>query len=144
MLRGRDVLIAGAAALLGGTAVAAVQAAPNLIGPAVYDWTKTVATPTPHGTHRQIMRGPTATLAELEVHVTTLNAGLSSHAPHTHENEELVIIREGTVEVLNDGAWKRLGPGSIIFNASNSPHALRNVGSTPAIYDVVNWTPPKP
>ncbi|RAK58189.1 cupin domain-containing protein [Phenylobacterium deserti] len=143
MLRVRDAVIAVAAALIGGSVVAVVQAQPNLIGPSVYDWTKMSATATPHGTHRQVMRGPTKALAELEVHVTTLNPGLSSHAPHTHENEELVIIREGTVEVLNDGAWKRLGPGSIIFNASNSPHALRNVGSNPAVYDVVNWTPPK-
>lgn len=143
MIRVRDALIAVAAALAGGGAVATVQAQPNLIGPSVYEWTKLTATRTDHGLHRQVMRGPTATLSELEVHVTTLNPGLASHAPHTHENEELVIVREGTVEVLNDGAWKRLGPGSIIFNASNSPHALRNVGSTPAVYDVVNWTPPK-
>jgi XRE family transcriptional regulator, regulator of sulfur utilization len=51
-----------------------------------------------------------------------------------------VIIREGTVEVLSDGQWKRLGPGSIVFNASNSLHALRNVGEMPAVYHVVNWT----
>ena len=50
-----------------------------------------------------------------------------------------MIIREGNVETLSGGVWKRLGPGSIIFNASNSLHALRNVGTTPAVYDVINW-----
>jgi uncharacterized cupin superfamily protein len=99
---------------------------------------KAVATPT--GEVRSLYRGPTATLVELELHVTTLNPGDTSHPPHQHSNEELVVIREGTVETLSGGRWVRLGPGSVIFNASNSLHGLRNVGSTPAVYHVINWT----
>ena len=85
------------------------------------------------------MRQPTATLEELEMHITTLKAGLASHDPHKHPNEELIILREGTLETLSDGVWKRVGPGSIIFNASNSLHAVRNVGTTSAVYHVINW-----
>jgi quercetin dioxygenase-like cupin family protein len=85
------------------------------------------------------VKQPTATLDELEMHVTTLNPGVASHPPHRHPNEELVIIDRGTVETLSNGQWKRVGPGSVIFNASNSLHALRNVGSTPAQYHVINW-----
>ena len=48
--------------------------------------------------------------------------GKWSHPPHKHPNEELVLIRQGTVETLSGGSWKRLGPGSVIFNASNSLH----------------------
>jgi quercetin dioxygenase-like cupin family protein len=60
------------------------------------------------------------------------------HPPHRHPNEELVIIDQGTVEAFNNGAWKRIGPGSIIFNGSNEVHGLRNVGTTPALYHVIN------
>src|SRR6185436_5833801 len=67
---------------------------------------------------------------------------VSSHPPHKHPNEELVIIREGTVECLVNGEWKRLGPGSVIFNASNQLHALKNVGTVPATYHVINWQSP--
>jgi uncharacterized cupin superfamily protein len=94
------------------------------------------------GEYRQVIRQPTATLDELELHVTTLMPGLGSHPPHRHVNEELVIIREGTVEVLSDGAWKRLGPGSVVFNSANSLHALKSVGEVPAVYHVINWTTP--
>jgi quercetin dioxygenase-like cupin family protein len=79
------------------------------------------------------------TLAELEMHVTTLNAGQTSHAPHQHANEELIILKEGTLETLSLGEWKRVGPGSIIFNASNDLHGVRNVGTGSATYHVVNW-----
>jgi quercetin dioxygenase-like cupin family protein len=74
--------------------------------------------------------------------VTTLNPGMASHPPHQHANEELVIIREGTVEALVQGEWKRVGPGSVIFNASNQLHGLRNVGTGPATYHVINWSSP--
>ncbi len=89
---------------------------------------------------RSFFRTPTATLNELELHVTTLNPGQASHPPHRHPNEELVIIKEGTVEALVQGEWKRLGPGSVIFNASNQLHGLKNVGDGPATYHVINWT----
>jgi XRE family transcriptional regulator, regulator of sulfur utilization len=141
-ITGRDALIASLAMLAGGAVAATAQTGPARLGPTVFDWAKMDVKTTDVGALRALVRQPTATLDELEMHVTTLNPGLASHPPHTHPNEELVIIREGTVEVLSGGAWKRLGPGSVVFNASNSPHALRNVGETPATYHVINWKTP--
>lgn len=138
----RDVTVAVSAVLCTCAGGAVARGASPVLGPAVWDWTSLEAKATDVGAIRNLVRQPTATLDELEMHVTTLNPGLSSHAPHTHPNEELVIIREGTVEVLSGGTWKRLGPGSVVFNASNSPHALRNVGDTPATYHVINWKTP--
>lgn len=135
----RDLAIAAVALAAGWSAAALAQGTPNLLGPAVFDWTKMEVRQTDVGALRSLIRIPTATLDELEMHITTLKPGLSSHPPHTHPNEELVIIKEGTVEVLNGGTWRRLGPGSIVFNASNSPHTLRNVGDTPTTYHVINW-----
>jgi XRE family transcriptional regulator, regulator of sulfur utilization len=108
----------------------------------VFDWSSFTVTKTAVGESRQVVRAPTPTLDELEMHITTLNPGQTSHPPHQHPNEELIIIREGTVETLSLGEWKRLGPGSIIFNASNELHGIRNVGTTPATYHVINWTSP--
>jgi len=50
-----------------------------------------------------------------------------------------VLIKDGTVETLSQGKWVKAGPGSIIFNASNKEHSLKNAGSTPATYFAVNW-----
>lgn len=138
----RDLTVA-AVAIAGAWSVAALaQSAPKILGPMVWDWETLPAKATDVGELRSVVRQPTATLSELEIHVTTLNPGIASHPPHHHPNEEIVIVRTGTVEVLSGGAWKRLGPGSIIFNASNSEHALKNVGTTPATYDVINWKTP--
>lgn len=143
-LKPRDLFVAVITAGFTCAVFALADPKPAIIGSSVYDWNSIPATKTDVGEVRQFLKGPTATLDELEVHVTTLNAGQTSHPPHRHPNEELVILRQGTVETLVNGQWKRLGPGSVIFNASNQLHGLRNVGSGPAIYHVVNWKSPQP
>jgi quercetin dioxygenase-like cupin family protein len=92
--------------------------------------------------YRQVFRSPTATLDELELHVTTLPPGQEPHPPHKHADEEIIIIKEGTVEATANGVTHRLGPGSVIFQASNQMHGLRNVGDTPAVYHVIKWNSP--
>lgn len=117
-----------------------------VMGSTVFDWNKMVDKPNATGSVRSVCSAPTATLENLEIHITTLNPGLSSHRPHKHPNEELIIVRTGTVETLSNGEWIRIGPGSVIFNGSNQVHCFRNVGTEPAVYHVVNFktaaTPP--
>jgi quercetin dioxygenase-like cupin family protein len=135
----RDMTIAAVA--IGATLAITAFAGSNAptMGSAAIDWN---AVPVSQdGTHsvRRFFKAPTATLDELEVHVTTLPAGELSHPAHKHPNEELVIVKAGTVEVLVDGQLRRLGPGSVIFNAANQMHSLRNVGNSAATYHVINW-----
>jgi quercetin dioxygenase-like cupin family protein len=105
----------------------------------VFEWATLTMQPTQTGTRREVMRAPTPTLDELEIHITTLNVGQVSHPPHQHPEEELLIVKEGTVETLQNGKASRLGPGSIIFHASNDLHNIRNAGTTPATYHVIQW-----
>jgi quercetin dioxygenase-like cupin family protein len=127
-------------ATLSVTAIAASKA--PIMGSVAIDWQSVPVKQEEVRAVRQFMQAPTATLDELELHVTTLQPGTTSHAPHKHANEELVIVKEGTVEVLVDGELKRVGAGSVVFNASNQMHSLRNVGSGPATYHVINWKTP--
>jgi quercetin dioxygenase-like cupin family protein len=138
MITRRDILVALIAAALTAGAFALADQTP-VMGSAVIDWNSIPAKPTAVGSVRSFFNARTATLDELEMHVTTLEPGKSPHPPHRHPNEELIIIRQGTVETLSNGEWKRVGPGSVIFNASNQLHGLRNVGTDEAIYHVINW-----
>ena len=144
MITRRDLAVAliAVSGTLGVAAIAAVVATP-ILGPTVFDWNQMTPVKNAVGEVRSLYKGPTATLDQLEMHVTTLNPGESPHPPHRHVNEELIIIREGDVETLSDGKWVKAGPGSVIFNASNSLHGLKNIGSTPAVYHVINWSPNK-
>jgi mannose-6-phosphate isomerase-like protein (cupin superfamily) len=113
-----------------------------VMGASAFDWNAIAVKTNATGSVRSFFKAPTATLDELECHVTTLNPGVESHPAHKHANEELVIIREGTVEVLVNGEMKWVGPGSVVFNASEVMHSLRNVGDVPAVYHVISWFSP--
>ena len=108
----------------------------------VYEWSTTDTKPNDWGAVRQVMRTPTPTLDELEIHISTLAPGKSPHAPHQHEHEELLIVKEGTLETFQSGATRRVGPGAIIFQSSNEFHNVTNVGTTPATYFVIGWDSP--
>ena len=135
----RRRLLAAAGSVALAPAVAGAAADQPVMSSTVVDWTALKATSTAVGAVRQVFQAPTATLNELECHVTTLNPGLSSHPPHRHPNEEIIIVQQGTVEVFSEGTRTRVGPGSVIFHASNHLHGLTNVGDTPATYHVINW-----
>jgi XRE family transcriptional regulator, regulator of sulfur utilization len=142
MLTRRDVVVALIAVGATFGMVSFAQEQPPLLPSSAFDWHAMSARETAVGSVRQVVRAPTATLDQLEIHVTTLKPAQTSHAPHRHPNEELLIVREGTVEALVNGEWKRLGPGSVIFQASNQLHGIKNVGEGLATYHVINWSSP--
>jgi quercetin dioxygenase-like cupin family protein len=138
----RDLIVALFA--IAGTCCVTVfaQSKLPLMKSSVFDWNSIQAQKTDKGATRKFFDGSTGTLDELECHVTTLNPGVMSHPPHQHANEEMIIVKEGTVEALVDGELKRVGAGSIIFQAPNKLHSIKNVGETPATYYAIKWLSP--
>jgi quercetin dioxygenase-like cupin family protein len=102
-------------------------------------WEAMMPRTTPVGQARAIFDNPTPTLEKFEVHVTTLRPGMSSHPVHQHPWEEMLLIKEGKVEVSINGQIHPAGPGFLVFFASHDPHNLKNVGDTPATYYVINF-----
>ena len=142
MITKRDSLVALLTACATLAIVAVGQSEKSVMGSSIFDWNVIEATPTKVGSTRKFFQAPTATLDELECHVTTLNPGETPHPPHKHPDEEVIIVKEGVVEALVNGQTKRVGPGSIIFQAANQMHSIRNVGQTAAVYHVIKWNSP--
>ena len=96
-------------------------------------------TPSRNGplTSRQMLRARTRAGFKLDLHESELPAGMSPHDPHQHVHEEVLLIREGLLEVTISGKTTRLGPGSSAYFAANELHGWRNVSTTTARYFVL-------
>ena len=86
---------------------------------------------------RAVMDGKTHKGVGVELHETELAPGQAPHAPHHHEHVEMMLVREGTMEVMISGKTSQVGPGGLAYVASNEEHGWRNVGKTTAHYFVI-------
>jgi XRE family transcriptional regulator, regulator of sulfur utilization len=93
------------------------------------------------GSQAFLADGATRTLSNLEIHTTRLAAGATSHAPHRHANEEIMVLIEGSLEVYVNGVTEEVGPGSVMVFLANDWHGLRNIGDGDALYQVINISP---
>src|SRR5712675_2273322 len=78
--------------------------------PKVYRWADLDMKKDSSRDRAQVLDAGTYDLANLEIHVSTLDPGKAPHPPHTHaDTEELVIIKEGILKVTIKGESRLLG-----------------------------------
>ena len=87
---------------------------------------------------RRMFTAKTHTGFKIESHQSEIAPGEVNHPPHQHLREEMMLIREGTMELTIAGKPYRLGPGDVGVIGSNEMHNAKNVGTTNATYFIVN------
>jgi len=87
---------------------------------------------------RRMLTAKTHTGFKIESHQSDIAPGEVNHPPHQHLREEMMLIREGTMELTISGTPYRLGPGDVGVIGSNELHNAKNVGTTRAQYFIVN------
>jgi quercetin dioxygenase-like cupin family protein len=85
---------------------------------------------------RSILQGVLHSGFELEVHETELPPGGAPHPPHRHLHEEMIVVLEGSVDFVVNGATTRLDPGSAAIAASNDLHGVSNASAARCRYVV--------
>ena len=142
MITRRDLLVAAISVSLAVAGIAFAESnGQPVMHSSVFNWADLKVHATQVGESRPVFDAPTPALANFECHITTLNPGESPHPPHRHAAEELMVIKEGTLEALQGDKTNIVTTGGIIFEASNELHGLRNVGTNPATYFVFRFTP---
>lgn len=89
------------------------------------------------GESRDVLRGVLLTGEAVAAHESVQPVGAAPSPLHRIDHSEIVTVIEGTVAFEHDGKSEQVGPGGVIFVAVGTVHALKNVGSVPAKYLVV-------
>jgi (S)-ureidoglycine aminohydrolase len=108
-------------------------------GSFMLNWNDLNTNNTGKGYRRNFFNRPTSQLAQFEMHTTALNADSVSHAPHTHVQEEIILILRGNVTMHIDGKLIPASPGDLVFLPSGIPHALLNTGKEQCEYFAFQW-----
>jgi (S)-ureidoglycine aminohydrolase len=122
-----------------------VQAGDAQLESAVHAWNDLEIEKTKTGERRPVFKGSTEAFEYLQVHVSTVEPGTAVHAAHTHDDrEELIIVKEGTVEQSINGESRILSPGSVTLALPGDAHGIRNAGDVPATYYIIRWRTREP
>lgn len=92
-------------------------------------------------------KGSTASLPLMGCHVSVLSPGHSPHPPHSHVEEEILLVLSGEAEIViaaseTDPAPRRelLSRGQFSYYPAWQHHTLRNLSQTPVTYLMFKWT----
>ncbi len=117
----------------------APQALPTLSDSRVFHYEDLPVTHNKNGGEgRAVVKAKLVTGEEIELHQSMLPVGQMPHPPHRHNNSEFIVLREGRIAYLTDGASQIVNVGDMIYTASNKPHGMFNLGDVPARYFVVS------
>lgn len=83
--------------------------------------------------------GPTDQLSGLCVGMCVLEPGTSPHPPHTHPEEEFMIVAAGTGEIVCAGKTTQVGPGAIMYCDGMVEHGITNTGNVPMTFYWSKW-----
>jgi mannose-6-phosphate isomerase-like protein (cupin superfamily) len=95
----------------------------------------------PAGTIGLYVSGDTPSSTQFVTGRFVLDAGKTPHTPHTHAEEEVMIVESGHGEIFCDGKTTKVGPGSVMFTTPNAPHGITNTGAGPLVFYFVKWAP---
>ncbi len=130
----KSILLAGAVAAAAGVMTVSAAVKDGVVG-------ETSVRPAMHpfGDHRIFMQGPTEMMKTFESGNVYLMKGQSPHPPHRHIDEEIMLVTQGSGEIVVDGQVTKVNPGSMMYAGSNVEHGITNTGDEELVFYYFKW-----
>jgi (S)-ureidoglycine aminohydrolase len=109
----------------------------------VYRWEGATIEKNANSQSRQLVEGATPAFTHVKIHATTVEVGHAAHAGHSHADEELIIVKEGTLRVTIEGKTELLETGSVAVMMPGDEHGFVNGGNGPVSYYVMRYETPQ-
>ncbi len=68
-----------------------------------------------------------------------LKKGEAPHPPHRHIDEEIMLVTQGSGEIVVDGQVTKVNPGSMMYTGSNVEHGIVNTGDEELVFYYFKW-----
>jgi mannose-6-phosphate isomerase-like protein (cupin superfamily) len=125
--------------LLSGVATAEAAGNTGPIPDAVFTLANATKSETVFGVTSIYFEGRTDQLKAVTVGSLLLRPGHEPHPPHQHPEEEIIVIGEGSAEILVKGKTNHVGAGAVMYCEGNHLHGIKNTGSTPLRFYFFKW-----
>lgn len=87
---------------------------------------------------RKVFEGPTGYLGRLHAHITELDPG-AGYGAHADAHDVAIVVLAGEIEVRG----RMLRRGGVVFLPGGVRHGMKNIGTTPALYLVIEFHAPE-
>jgi uncharacterized RmlC-like cupin family protein len=94
----------------------------------------------------QLSGGITPTVDRMNFHMSVLSSGITPHEPHSHLDEELLIMLSGEADLVmvpenitGEQVRHKLKAGSLVYYPAFYTHTIQNTSAEPATYLMFKW-----
>lgn len=88
---------------------------------------------------RTLVKDRPAAMGSFSAYLSLLAAGHIPHGMHAHDEEEIIVLLLGHLDVHTPHLSRRIGPGSFFFHSPGDEHTHRSVGPESAVFLVFKW-----
>lgn len=108
-------------------------------GSIIIDWKNVASKITDRGQRWQQYNRPTSLFKKFDMHATALNKGMDSHLPHSHRQEEIILVKKGSIRMHIADKFYDAKEGDLVFLNAFVPHALINTTDGQCEYFAFQW-----
>lgn len=86
-----------------------------------------------------LFRGSTPNLRSVGCHVSVLEPGHQPHPPHTHAEDEILLVLDGEAMLVLEAGLEPIAPGTFSYYPAGFAHSIRNDSPAPVTYLMLKW-----
>ncbi|MBA4849971.1 cupin domain-containing protein [Emticicia sp. BO119] len=110
----------------------------------IYHWADAAVNKKENMEQRSLLEGSSVAFKHIKIHATTVYPHQTPHQSHRHDEEEMIIIKEGELTVTIEGKTQTLGAGSVALMMSGEEHGFENKSNSNVTYYVMRYDSREP
>ena len=91
-----------------------------------------------------LARNQSTRLGSLSAYYMSLDPGVEPHAPHEHDEHELLVVHRGQLTLVHPEGDQPVGPGAVAYYPPGARHTCRGADVEATRFFTLKWLAPTP